>query len=63
MAKDELNCMVLGIILGIVCGGLISKLSPYSAESKQETLIQACEENLPRNQSCRIIAVPERTEK
>jgi quinol-cytochrome oxidoreductase complex cytochrome b subunit len=57
MIRDTPSFFV-GISWGIILFVLFLNL-PFTDNSKAQKAIQDCEKNLPRNQHCKITAIPE----
>lgn len=49
---------VLGIALGLMLSGLIEVMNPKSYRNVHVQAMTECEKELPRSQTCVIIAVP-----
>ena len=54
MSESNLAVFVLGMIAGICLMCIV-----FAITDENTQLIQKCEETLPRNQHCKLIAVPE----
>lgn len=55
---DNLYSVFMGIVIGIILTGLILNHhgTPFNT---MRTAIEECEKTLPRNQHCKIIAIPD----
>lgn len=67
MRDDDSNIIVLGLILlflvGMGFGAFLANTTVYQTQMKarmKETtaMIEACEAELPRNEFCKLVAVP-----
>ena len=56
---NELFAAFLGATMMTVLLGSINHFNPYSHKNIVETAKTECEKSLPRDQKCKIIAVPE----
>lgn len=59
--KDAVILICTGVLVGMVLTGVILANTPsYHARAKQAT--EECQATLPRDQYCKIVAVPEGVE-
>jgi len=56
--KDTLATFIFGGFISIVLLMVAIDLSPNSHKNIVDNAIKECEKELPRNQHCKIIAVP-----
>lgn len=56
--KQTLGTLGLGALIGLVALAAVIDLSPTSHKNIVETAIKDCEKSLPRDQHCKIIALP-----
>ncbi len=54
---------IFGIFLGFMISGLIILVDPTSYRNVHKQAIEECEKELPRSQTCVVIAVPKLSEK
>lgn len=51
--------IMFGIIIGIMFTVVLYEFLPASTKVKADSVIELCEQNLPRNQHCVLTAIPE----
>lgn len=54
--SDEILALALGILFGAV---VITMIMAPSYQLGSSDMIEECQENLPRNENCKIVAIPE----
>lgn len=60
----EFICVILGVCLGALLSGMCLIYIPnsvYNLHENEVSKIIKCEEGIPRNQKCILIAIPERS--
>lgn len=46
------------VLIGVMLGALINEISHLQLDKKVESLLEACEYALPRNEHCVLVALP-----
>lgn len=56
--NDRLLFLCVGAFIGGIGGGIANDIRHMKVTQRVELEIKACEQDLPRSQHCRIIAIP-----
>jgi hypothetical protein len=57
--EELIGCIMIFVFLSAATTGLVTWLGALPSQSERYSLIQECEKGMPRNEHCKLIAVPD----